>query len=224
MAKTFNCPNCGAPISEIEEKAKSVTCPYCDAMFENPLIKSREEGANNNVQGVQVNNVTNVNVVQQSPVVAGTSVPAGVNTLTPKGPSPKSSKTAQLLCDFLGMFGVHRFYAGKIGTGIIWLFTLGCFLIGWVVDAIAISKGTFTDKDGRPLVNTNITVDKNDERQRVCINCGGKTTGSLLRCPSCGSVLRSWYETTWGSIAIIAVIIILLSICGAATGGSSPKV
>ena len=223
MANSFDCPNCGAPISEIKEKAKTVTCPYCDAVFENPLNKSAEEGAGNNVQGVQVTNVTNVNVVQQSAVVAGAPVVVGVGASTYKSPSPKSSKVAQLLCDFLGMLGIHRFYVGKMGTGVIWLLTLGCFLIGWIVDAISISKGTFTDQEGRPLVNTNITVDKNDERQRVCTNCGGKTTGSLLRCPNCGSVLRSWYETTWGSIAIIAAILIFCAIYSAATGGTAAK-
>lgn len=41
---------------------------------------------------------------------------------------------AWILQTFLGVFGVHRFYMGKIGTGILWLLTGGVFLIGWLYD------------------------------------------------------------------------------------------
>ena len=50
--------------------------------------------------------------------------------------------------NFFGCFGVHRFYAGKIGTGILYLFTAGGFLIGWMVDLISILSNRFTDGRG----------------------------------------------------------------------------
>ena len=65
----------------------------------------------------------------------------------------KSKMVALLLCIFWGSLGVHRFYTGKIGTGIIWLLTLGCFGIGTIVDLVMIATGKFTDKDGNPLAN-----------------------------------------------------------------------
>ena len=65
--------------------------------------------------------------------------------------SNKSRLVALLLCFFLGEFGIHRFYVGKIGTGILWLLTVGLFGIGWLVDLIMILVGAFRDNVGEPL-------------------------------------------------------------------------
>jgi TM2 domain-containing membrane protein YozV len=58
---------------------------------------------------------------------------------------------AFLLCLFVGILGIHRFYVGKIGTGILHLLTLGCFGICTVIDCILIIVGEFTDKDGNKI-------------------------------------------------------------------------
>ena len=65
--------------------------------------------------------------------------------------SSKTKMTTLLLCIFLGGLGVHRFYVGKTGTGIIWLLTLGCCGIGTLYDLIMIIMGKFTDKDGNVI-------------------------------------------------------------------------
>ncbi|MBN2181471.1 MAG: protein kinase [Sedimentisphaerales bacterium] len=60
-----------------------------------------------------------------------------------------------LLLSSGGLFGIHglqRFYVGKIGTGILWFFTGGLFLIGQIIDVIMILTGQFKDRYGLPLV------------------------------------------------------------------------
>lgn len=69
--------------------------------------------------------------------------------------SPKSRLIALLLCVFLGEFGIHRFYLGKVGTGILWLLTGGLLGLGWLVDLIMIAVGTMKDKEGRSVENWN---------------------------------------------------------------------
>lgn len=67
------------------------------------------------------------------------------------GVSPKSRLVALLLCLFLGGLGGHRFYAGKIGWGVLYLFTGGLCGIGALVDLIMIITGGFTDQNGLPI-------------------------------------------------------------------------
>jgi len=46
---------------------------------------------------------------------------------------------AWILLTFLGVFGVHRFYLGKWGTGLLYLLTFGCFGIGYVYDFLTLN-------------------------------------------------------------------------------------
>ena len=62
--------------------------------------------------------------------------------------SSKSRLVALLLCIFLGFLGIHRFYVGKAGTGILYFFTLGFGGIGIFIDFVLILIGSFTDKAG----------------------------------------------------------------------------
>ncbi len=57
-----------------------------------------------------------------------------------------------LLFFFTALGGLHRFYAGKIWTGILWLVTGGLFGIGQIVDLVFIILGRFRDKQGRLII------------------------------------------------------------------------
>ena len=74
-----------------------------------------------------------------------------VNGGTVAGVSKKDKTVALLLCIFLGCLGIHRFYVGKIGTGILYLLTGAVFGIGWIVDIILIAMGKFKDGFDLPL-------------------------------------------------------------------------
>lgn len=56
-----------------------------------------------------------------------------------------------LLCFFLGFLGIHRFYAGHTGIGVVQLLTLGGCGIWALIDFILILVGAFKDGQGRPL-------------------------------------------------------------------------
>jgi TM2 domain-containing membrane protein YozV len=72
--------------------------------------------------------------------------------------APSASNTdkrilpAALLCFFVGVLGVHRFYVGKIGTGILIILTVGGFCGIWpLIDFIFIVTGNFRDARGNRI-------------------------------------------------------------------------
>lgn len=89
-------------------------------------------------------NVSNVNTNTNT----NTNINTGGRTV-----SVKSRTVTLILCIFFGTLGIHCFYAGRIGRGILYLLTIGIFGIGWIFDIVQIIRGKFTDKYGLPIVN-----------------------------------------------------------------------
>lgn len=63
--------------------------------------------------------------------------------------SEKSGVVTLILCLFLGYLGIHRFYVGKPGTGVLMIITLGGFGIWVLIDLIMIAMGNFTDNQNK---------------------------------------------------------------------------
>lgn len=111
QTKTKFCKYCGEKIPE-----DAVICTKCGRQVEE--LKQ-------NQPNVVINNTnTNTNTVR--------------NTTTGLGGKPKNKWVALLLCFFLGVLGTHKFYEGKIGMGILYLFTFGLFGIGVIIDFISL--------------------------------------------------------------------------------------
>ncbi len=100
-------------------------------------------------------------------------------------PSKKSGKTALFLCVLLGIFGVHRFYVGKIITGIINLCTLGLFGIWVLIDLILITQNKFKDNKG-------------------CIVLCNKKTSFLSKIIITFSAIITWIVITFGAFLLFA--------------------
>ena len=87
--------------------------------------KPSNDGINQSGQGININLSQNqqASVQQQTHYVSSGKV---VNKLI-----------YVLLAIFLGWIGAHKFYAGKTGSGVIYIFTIGLFGIGWFIDIIS---------------------------------------------------------------------------------------
>lgn len=63
--------------------------------------------------------------------------------------SDRSRAVALALASVFGVFGVHRFYTGKIATGVLMLCTLGGMGIWWLTDVVLLAVGSFRDGEGK---------------------------------------------------------------------------
>lgn len=126
MENTKNCSNCGAQIP-----ADAVICPVCGANLQST---TGNQGQQNNVPP------TNQNQTNQE-----------------FSEKDKSTTTILAILPFvIQIHGIHRFYTGHIGIGIIQLLTAGGCWIWTIIDLIQILQGKFTDAEGKPLKGKDI--------------------------------------------------------------------
>lgn len=125
----MKCPNCGAP-----RGAGDRFCAYCGAQFDNAPADRQE---------------VHIHYHQESQPESQVRVEHIYTTVEKR--SSRSRLAALLLCFFLEVFGAHKFYLGRLGMGILYLFTYGFFGIGWLIDLIVLLVGNPRDKQGSPL-------------------------------------------------------------------------
>ena len=127
-----------------------MVCEYCGHKNEQPQDKKKST-INISISSTVTNNSSSATtrVVNNTNGIPNFNTANFINSFMPAG---KSKTVTLILCIFLGYLGVHRFYTGKIGTGILYLLTGGIFYIGWIVDIIKIATGSYRDGNNRPLV------------------------------------------------------------------------
>lgn len=139
------CAYCGKPFCKdclVEVKGRM----YCKEDLGNVLDEAKQQAQSAN--SIPTINITNSN----------DSVNSNANTNVNGGmvyglPARKSKLVALILCllGFFGVAGLHRMYVGKVGSGVVYLFTYGICVIGTVMDLISILSGGFRDSYGQPL-------------------------------------------------------------------------
>ncbi len=118
----------------LENNTQTKFCKFCgekipmDAVLCTKCGRQVEELKGDNAPQIIVNNTndnTNANL--------NTNINANVS-----GKKACNKWVAFLLCFFLGYLGAHKFYEGKVGMGILYIFTFGLFGFGWLVDIIVL--------------------------------------------------------------------------------------
>lgn len=129
QAGAAQCPHCGKQF-ECSSFSETKFCQHCGEKIDKDCVVCPKCGKQ----------VSQLKSEQPSVVITNTNTNTNANTNLNIGRRGKQVNKwlAFCFCLFLGWLGVHRFYEGKIGSGILYLFTFGLCGIGILVDLIII--------------------------------------------------------------------------------------
>ncbi len=129
------CQYCGSQFGTVSDQGPTKFCKYCgqkipmDAVVCTKCGRQVEELRTSSSPSSGGMNM-NVNIQNSAPL-------AGNRSFVPYK-KPLSKWTAFFLCLFFGWLGAHKFYEGKNGMGVLYLFTFGLLGIGIVIDLISL--------------------------------------------------------------------------------------
>jgi len=173
---TVHCTQCGQPMRVAHEHLETrVACPHCRAVLQPwcmagepaspPLVPPQPSdpgGGRRGTAGAPHHDRPHAAPPREAQP-HNLHTPTPVSSPTHRGPLPGYSTRnrwiAGALAILLGPFGVHRFYLGYTGTGIIMcVLTVGSFFVlSWVVaiwafiEGILCFVGALHDAEGKPL-------------------------------------------------------------------------
>lgn len=129
LADDFDfCPECGerahpdaaySPFSNSQYDVGTIICPQCREVMPADAVYCLN-------CGYRFNNA--------EPAVDFDAISKSIRKNAKLGSDRRKKWIAMLLCIFFGWLGAHRFYEGKIVSGVVWLFTFGCVGAGWLFD------------------------------------------------------------------------------------------
>lgn len=132
------CVKCGAEINSDEKVCSScgalqsgaIFCKHCGEAIDKDCVVCPKCGKQvGEIKSEQPNIV--INNTNNNTNTAYASAGVGYGRM-------KNKWVAFCLCLFLGLVGAHKFYEGKVGMGILYIFTVGLFGIGYIIDLITI--------------------------------------------------------------------------------------
>ena len=130
-------------------------CSNCGAVLESNVKFCAHCGASTTGQQAPPQPVQPVQPVHPTPQYTSPQpyAPAQPMAYVQTGVSPLNRTVALILCILLGGIGAHQFYAGKVGTGLVYLLFCWTFIPFFLafIDFIVILNGTFRDDKGLPL-------------------------------------------------------------------------
>lgn len=144
----MECPNCGAQVV-------GTVCEYCGTILKGAdpqvVVVNNYYGSDAPQGQAGASQWTGHKNAGYTPAPSVTPQASAAQQAAYANVSPKSRTATVILALFFGCIGAHRFYTGRVGLGILYLFTCGLFCFGWIIDVVLALLGELKDRQGRPI-------------------------------------------------------------------------
>ena len=142
-AEVVVCPKCFKQVKELKSATTNMKyCKHCGEKIDAEVVVCPK--CFKQVEQLKSDKINDTCHHMHNDLNSGINSNLNIEDYIPVYSVVKQKWVALLLCIFLGMFGVHKFYEGKIVMGVLYLLTVGLFGIGWLIDIILLlGKSTY---------------------------------------------------------------------------------